>query len=84
MITNDEARIYEQLGNVTLLMARLIFPEGDPQRLFTEWLIETPNLRQGCIDLGIDPPIGEGGLLFNETREAVIPVLVQRYRDGRK
>jgi hypothetical protein len=49
----------------------------NPDRLFSEWLSETTNLIQGCIDLGIDPP-EEGPELLDRIKAAVSPALLQR------
>lgn len=65
-----------------MLMARGIYPEGHPERLFLEWVHQWEgNIKEGIESLGIEPP-PQGPKLLARIKEAVTPVLVNKWRDA--
>ncbi|MCA9941293.1 MAG: hypothetical protein KC418_21780 [Anaerolineales bacterium] len=75
-LLNDVARCGTVLEAMAVLAMTL--PENDPERLFVAWLVENhQDMRQGCRNLGIQPP-AQGPRLLERLREAVLPVLVEK------
>lgn len=65
-------------------LAQEFFEPGDPYRLFLEWLSENRGrIREAVADLGVEMPERslEGPEFFVRLKDAVAPVLVERYRE---
>lgn len=62
-------------------LSRQVFPEGDPEQLFMNWVAENRGrLEIACRDLGIEPP-PPGPNLFRRIKELVMPALVAKAKE---
>lgn len=60
-----------------LLAASKLLPEGDPERLFIEWIhANRGRIKAACQELGVEPP-PEGPDLFDRLKVIVVPKLTE-------
>lgn len=65
-----------------MLMAQQIYPVGDPERLFLEWLHQWEGkVKEGIESLGLEPP-PQGPKLLARIKEVVSPVLVKKWQEA--
>lgn len=70
-------------GEMVLAMAKAAFPEGHPEILFAEWLMENHGqIPQACANLGIEPP-EPGPKLYQRLKDIVMPILGENPHMGK-
>lgn len=62
-------------AELALSMVEAAYPEGHPEVLFAQWMLDNEGrIREAITELGIEPP-GEGPRLYQRLKDAVMPLL---------